>query len=93
MTTNNFAGVIRRDVAMINIGNTETFGENVVNFEKLALLWEVLKPVEFYQKHPYNFEKHSVLHAALSNLAPVDENTLYKYSIEFEPSESIALDG
>lgn len=85
-----YLGVIRRDISMIHIGNKNLVHGRYLNFEKGKLLWNVLKKVNYYQKTPFGFHKNLALYNALNNLFTFDDDTLYKYSLEWEPSESQA---
>lgn len=82
-----YLGVIRRDLTMIHIGNSNIVQRNYVNFEKGKLLWEVLKDVVRLQQTPFRFHKNPPVFNALNNLFVFDEDTLYKYSLEWEPSD------
>jgi len=76
---------------MIHIGNENTVHRNYLNFEKAKLLWDVLKDVVHLQQTPFRFHKNPPVFNALQNLFVFDDNTLYKYSLEWEPSEAPSL--
>lgn len=83
-----YLGIIRRDITMIHIGNKNIIKRNYLNFEKGKLLWDVFKDVLRLQQTPYRFHKNPPLYNALNNLFVFDENQLYQYSLEWEPSDA-----
>ena len=87
-----YLGVIRRDITMIHIGNENIISGAYLNFEKGKLLWDVLHNVNTWQKTPFQYHKNPPLFNALSNLFTYNEEMLYKYSLEWEPSEAQIFD-
>lgn len=73
---------------MINVGNDDIIEGNLVNFQKSKLMWNVIKRVAHHQRTAYPFSKVPNLYNALNNLFTFDEETLFKYSLEWEPPES-----
>jgi len=82
-----YLGVVTRDVTMIHVGNEDYFPNGLLNFEKGRMLWDVLGPWEATQRVPYRFHKNPPLYNALLHVFAFDEDTLYQYSLQWEPRD------
>eukprot|EP01103_Thecamoeba_quadrilineata_P012596 TRINITY_DN3290_c0_g1_i3.p1 TRINITY_DN3290_c0_g1~~TRINITY_DN3290_c0_g1_i3.p1 ORF type:complete len:665 (-),score=119.66 TRINITY_DN3290_c0_g1_i3:58-2010(-) len=82
-----FMGVYLTDLTFIEEGNADTV-DNLINFRKKTLEYEIIISVQRFQKIAYNYKLvPQVLHLLLSNRS-LSEAELYKISLQIEPRNS-----
>mmetsp|Transcript_31246 Transcript_31246/g.48763 ORF Transcript_31246/g.48763 Transcript_31246/m.48763 type:complete len:192 (+) Transcript_31246:939-1514(+) len=82
-----YIAVYPKDLTAIE-DNIATFIENnpkMVNFNKLRLLWKLLKEIRETQRAVYNIPSNKILHSALKTLPAFTEKSLYDLSLKIEP--------
>jgi len=78
-----YLGVFLTDLTFIEEGNVDKLG-NLVNFKKRLYVYNVLNEIQTYQKVPYDFEEDETILMCIENLQAVDNDALYKMSLERE---------
>jgi hypothetical protein len=83
-----YFGVFLRDFTFIDVGNEDYIEEDIVNYEKMQLIAEIVTSVKAFQNTQYYFPASGELHNYLQNISAFDEATLHKFSLGCEsPSE------
>jgi len=80
-----YLGVHLQDLTFIEDGNTSLV-DGLINFSKLTLVnGNVLAKIVMFQQTAYNLVTVPIVRALLENLPQLDEDTMYKLSLEREP--------
>lgn len=84
-----YIGVFLRDLTFIEVGNASYLDDDLINFDKLRMIYAVLRDFSKYKSHPYDFTPlDHVRNAFIEYLPSEDEDALYSKSIELEPKAS-----
>lgn len=68
-------------------GNPDFTKNNLINFEKRELVYNVIAEVEKFQQTPYNFPVVDPVHTFLAELPACSDKDLYELSLKYEPRE------
>jgi len=85
-----YLGVYLTDLTFMEEGNSDTMGNNLINFKKREMIFSVIMEIQQYQHQAYIFDAQSRLIQYLADL-PVIENTkaidaeLFEMSLLREP--------
>ena len=83
-----YFGVFLRDLQFVDVGNQTWIDKEtqVVNFEKLTMLEELLRELDNYKTYnEFPFSASAVLQGFLKVLPSLDEETLHRNSVAAEP--------
>lgn len=78
-----YLGVFLTDLTFIEEGNPDKLG-TLINFKKRLYVYNVLNEIQNYQKVDYTFEADEMVLMCIENLQAVDNDALYKMSLERE---------
>ena len=76
------------DMVFADEGNTSMTSDGRINFEKDALICARIQELERYQNSRYDFIAVEPLFSYLSELPALEENYLYKLSLERQPRQA-----
>jgi len=85
------SGVFLQDLTYLEDGNSDYLTvvcgrKDIINFEKMRQLAEVIQQVQYYQQHSYPFTKVESIYGFFSNSLPcLTEQECYMRSREIEP--------
>lgn len=79
-----YLGVYLQDLTFIEDGNPEQI-DNLVNFERLGLVYGVLKEVLLFQQQSYGLAVLEPINTLLVSLPSSTEKNLYELSLVREP--------
>jgi len=85
-----YIGVYLTDLTFIEDGNPES--ANFINFRKRELVSRILQEIQDFKLLSYNFETIEPLRTYLIELPFMDEDSLYKLSLQREPRNSTIKD-
>lgn len=80
-----YLGVFLRDLLFIEEGNPDNKDEDVINFEKLMLIGDVITQIKYFQSKSYGFTHDVLLQEYLLKISTLPEEMLYKHSLLCEP--------
>ena len=75
------------DLTFIEDGNPN-YSEDLINFSKRALLYEVISKIQQYQQLPYNFHPIHQIQKYMKKYPSLDEPELWPISLEIEPRKA-----
>ena len=78
------------DLVFSDEGNPSMTSDGRINFEKDALMCTRIQELERYKDSKYDFIAVEPLFSYLSELPALEENDLYKLSLERQPRQSSA---
>ena len=88
MPTIPYFGLYLRDALFLDEGNKDYItreNEKYVNFEKIRMKSAMVREIRRFQSCGYPFDPHLTVQNYVYNLNALDENTLYKLSLNIEP--------
>jgi hypothetical protein len=86
-----YVGVYLTDLTFIEDGNADEVvveGEKpqeLINFGKRVLVYNIISTILRYQQQPYGFARHDEIQAWFESVTPLSENELYAQSLLREP--------
>ena len=69
-------------------GNPDMTKNNLINFQKRELIYNVIEEVARYQQSPYLFPVVEPINTILTDLPACSESDLYDLSLKYEPRDS-----
>jgi len=98
-----YLGLYLKDLTFIEDGNPDYLATrekrtNIINFEKMERIANVIKSIRMHQQTPYLFHRVDSMLTFLENLANLgtallSDKDCYKLSLELEPREPDILNG
>jgi len=82
-----FLGVYLTDLTFIDEGNPKYIENNLINFKKKALEYEVIIQVLRFQESSYQFNLVPQVCTMIKNLPAMTEDDMYEISLEIEPRD------
>jgi hypothetical protein len=86
-----YLGVYLTDLTFIEDGNKD-FINNLINFRKRQLVFDVIAEIQLHQQLPYNIKPNEKLIPLLKNLTSSKEDQLYQMSLLREPRNAERAD-
>jgi son of sevenless-like protein len=81
-----YIGIYLTDLTFIEDGNPKYVNERI-NFVKCKCFAGVIRDLQTYQNTKYEFAKATELHEMLLTMIPLNDDQMYKLSLEIEPKE------
>src|SRR3990167_1058390 len=85
-------GIFLRDITFADVGNEDfvTKGSTqLINFEKLTIIRQIISAMEKYQSLSYNFIEGPTIANFLKNLVTLPDEALYHHSLLCEPCKEL----
>jgi len=80
-----YIGVMLQDITFIEDGNLDYVVSHMINFTKRWMLYGTISTIRKFQQSAYKFRPVPNVLTALDLKEPLDDDTLYKLSLEREP--------
>ena len=84
-----YFGIVLRDCAFVDIGNSDRTEKGFVNFEKMRMHGDIIRQFRRLQNIPYRFPAVFSLQNYLKNLPSLEENALQRYSMQYERAAEV----
>lgn len=80
-----YIGITLMDLTFIEEGNPDRLADNLINFEKRKLWYNILSKIEQFQKVSYNLQRIPEVDEFLNTLPTMAEKQLWELSLKCEP--------
>ncbi|KAJ6250339.1 ras guanine nucleotide exchange factor i-related [Anaeramoeba flamelloides] len=87
-----FIGIYQTDLTFIEDGNPDYINENLINFSKRKLVYDVIHRIQYFQSSNYNLHPVYQIAHFLNHFHRLDKNELYEWSLKREPRNSTKND-
>jgi len=80
-----YLGLYLKDMTFINDGNPKKNEKGHINFVKNWLIFDMIEELQLIKKVKYMIEKQDGLYELCLSIRPLDEQSIYSYSLQAEP--------